>query len=203
RSGRAQEAIADLAGDVNPEPLNLEVPVDFHRFTLVPRTPKRIFADEFLGRFRDVETVRLVLIDAHILRSDRDARALEAFLSGIRPARECEVRIKVARPRQDRERGRYDFSEPQQNQRVEQIRAETHARGIDLIVHRPNSVLEEHDRIILWHTRTPTHDSWHRVLLGQGLVGFEGWCDRRSEGVYFQIPAPEFEAIWKEITANK
>jgi len=196
RFGRAAAAAAELPTAPTGTPFIAPPPSEFHRFTLIPRCQKRVFADEYLGRFRDAPTARLLLIDPHILRSQRDAKALESFLRQFKPANGCAVRVKAASPRQDRDRSRTDYSPREQDLKVEELNKLAAARGYSLSVNRPNAVLQEHDRIILWHVKQSGGDALYRVLLGQGLIGFEGWCDRRSEGVYYRIPLAEFDKEW-------
>jgi hypothetical protein len=70
------------------------------------------------------------------------------------------------------------------------------AGRLTLEVSRPASTIEDHDRILLWHVRIGTDDRFYRVLLGQGLVGFERFCNRRSEGVVLRIDGPTFDTEW-------
>ncbi len=195
RYGQMAEAIVECPFPRPGTPFTAPAPVEFHRFTFIPRQQKQIFSDEYLGRLRNAPTSRLLLIDPHILRSRRNARALDAFLTQFAPGAGCSVRLKVASPRSSN-RSHYDFSPQEQNQKIAELNRFANSRGINLTVHRPNDVLEEHDRVILWHVSESGSDSFYRVLLGQGLVAFEASCDRRSEGVYFRIAPEEFENQW-------
>jgi hypothetical protein len=56
--------------------------------------------------------------------------------------------------------------------------------------------LVEHDRTILIQLFQGGTDRFYRLLLGQGLFGFEANCRRRSEGVWFEISGNEFNAAW-------
>jgi hypothetical protein len=54
----------------------------------------------------------------------------------------------------------------------------------------------EHDRVILLHLAYPDCPRYYRVLLGQGLFGFEAVCRRQSEGVWFRVSGEEFQHEW-------
>lgn len=104
--------------------------------------------------------------------------------------------MKAASPRSDRDRSRHDYVRGEQDRKVEELRRVATTRNFEIEVLRPDAVLEEHDRVILWEVTEPSGRSCYRVLLGQGLVGFEGWCDRRSEGVFYRISTDEFDTEW-------
>jgi ATP-dependent helicase YprA (DUF1998 family) len=195
RLGLESQALAQLPGLPQAKELSLIPPVEFRHFTLLPNTDKDFGADQYLGELLRAQLVRLLLIDPHILRSRRDADVLERFLKRLRPVSGCVVRVRAALPRPPRWLGKYDYTDADQGARVKYLLAALGKRlGLDFDL--PGSTLEEHDRILLWHVRLGGDDRFYRVLLGQGLVAFARFCDRRSEGVVIRIDQPSFEQEW-------
>jgi hypothetical protein len=137
----------------------------------------------------------LLVIDPHILRSDRDARSLDGLLRRLRVTDGCQVRVKASSPRLPRFRGPYDYGDREQDERVARLRRD-HGARMALEVERPARAMEEHDRTLLWHVRDQHGDQFYRVLLGQGLVAFESFCNKRSEGVVMGIDQADFERDW-------
>jgi hypothetical protein len=52
----------------------------------------------------------------------------------------------------------------------------------------------DHDRIILFDIHQ--EQRFVKLILGQGLFGFDAACRRRSYGVWFDIDRAEFERVW-------
>ncbi len=195
RLGRESAALAELPALPPGRPLRLAEPVEFQHFVLLPHVQQHPDEDRFLGPLLRLPLVRLLIIDAHILRSQRDADTLDRFLRRLRLVPGCEVRIKAARPRPLHLLSRWDYTDTQQTARINRLRQELTPR-LNLDFELPASALEEHDRILLWHVQHAPEDRFYRVLLGQGLIGFERFCNRRSEGVLIRIGRDGFEQEW-------
>lgn len=194
RFGAGVAARADLPAAPPGRPFTAPAPAEFHRFTLLPRTQKNFFADEFLGRFRRSETVRLTITDPYAVHSPANAAALRRFLLMLRPAPGCQVRL-VTRLVRDTRRHNQDFTVAEQADQVRAIKTQARNSGMAL-AETLAAALEDHDRTYLWHVRDDGRDGYYRLLLGQGLVAFEMSCRSRSEGVYYRITEKEFTAGW-------
>lgn len=198
RFGAGAEAMATLPPPPLGEPFTAPPPIEFHRFTLLPRTPKHIFAPEYLGRFRTSVTVRLGITDPYVLHSKTHADALAKLLFQLTPESGSVVRLLSRGVRDDLQRKRGDYSTIEQVERLKALKVQTGNGGIRLVGTLVGT-LEEHDRTLLWHVRDGGRDNYYRVLLGHGLFAFETACDRRSEGVYYRMPEAEFERAWTEL----
>jgi len=195
RFGTGAAARADLPTPPPGRPFTAPPPAEFHRFSLLPRTQKNFFADEYLGRFRNSTTVRLAITDPYAVHSPANALALTRFLVMLRPAAGCQVRLLTRAVRDSRRQGNDDFTAVEQAGRVRSIKTLAHNSGVALSESLAQT-LEDHDRVYLWHIRDEGRDAYYRLLLGQGLVGFEASCRNRSEGVYYRITEQEFKTSW-------
>jgi hypothetical protein len=54
-----------------------------------------------------------------------------------------------------------------------------------------------HDRVIYLHLNVQDASRFYKVILGQGLFGFDAACRRRSHGVWFEVEESEWNTNWE------
>jgi hypothetical protein len=187
RLGRAETARQALGATPASTPLRLPELKEFHHFLLQPRIRQDPWDERYLGKVLSQPIHRLMLIDPHFLSGREKRDMLDRFLGRVVVSDRIEVRVKTGRA------AKFDeFHDPRaQDQECRSL--ETRHRRLKLRILIPDSLLEEHDRTIL----IQTDDSRaYRILLGQGLFGFEEHCRKSSEAVWFEIGTEEFDTSW-------
>ncbi len=187
RLGRVDIALQSLGATSERGPLRLPELKEFHHFLLHPRIRQDPWDERYLGPVLSRPIHRLMLIDPHFLSGAEKRDMLDRFLRRIVPSDRVEVRVKTGRA------ARFDEFHDPRTQDQECRSLESRHRRLNLSVLIPDGMLEEHDRTILIQTGDSRS---YRILLGQGLFGFEERCRKSSEAVWFEIGTQEFEVGW-------
>jgi hypothetical protein len=134
-------------------------------------------------------------IDPHILHSSQQIGVLEAFMRVLKITPEIEVKIKASPVRRDKRRGNFTSWSEQEKAADDLARRFTTHR---LTVAFPSDgYFVAHDRVIYLHLRIQDANRFYKIILGQGLFGFDTACRRRSHGVWFEIEETEWDVNWK------
>lgn len=167
---------------------------EFHEFTLEPGIKHNIFSSKLLGNLLRHECRRLLIIDPHIVHGPRQVAILEDFIRAVRPATGAEYQVRSSHVRGETRRG--DFASwSDQNAAADRIKM-TFA-SLKLRIEFPaDGYFVDHDRILLFELQDGIHIRFYKVLLGQGLFGFDAACRRRSHGVCFELTGGDFEVEW-------
>ena len=153
------------------------------------------FRAEYLGRILLNPVQRVLLVDPYILSGPAEVKALDRFLTGLRAANNVEVRVKSRTLRSPPGGGDYATS-TQQSAAVQQLRARF--PGLHVQTRIINyATFPDHDRWIVVSVVRNNAPRYYCILLGHGLYGFEAVCKKRSEGVWFEIDANEFQTRWQ------
>jgi hypothetical protein len=188
RLGRESAALAELGPQPGSEPAKLDALKEFHHFVLQPGIQQDPWDISYLGKLLQHPIRQLLLIDPHILCNREKRDILSHFLARIRQAPGLEVRVKTGRSKSGDE-----FSDWKVQDR-ERKSLEDRYSAINLRIHIPERApLDEHDRPLLVRT---ADDRCYRILLGNGLFGFEAASRKKSEGVWFAISDRDFREEW-------
>ncbi|GIW80408.1 MAG: hypothetical protein KatS3mg105_2215 [Gemmatales bacterium] len=202
RIGREHDAFNSIEiPDATPmDPLD---PVrEFHEFTLEPGIKHNIFSPRLLGKLLQNPCRRLLVIDPHILHGPRHAAVLENFLRSVMTADHAKFCVRTGRIRGDRNRGNFS-SWDEQNAAADRLKEALRDRDIEVLIEFPaEGSFVDHDRILLFETLEDSNRRYYKVLLGQGLFGFDASCRKRSNGVWFKISPEEFENSWSRDAAE-
>ena len=194
RLGREADAIGELGGPLPTTAATLAPLRDFNSFSILPGRGADPADPKYLGKLLAHPIEALMMIDPYVAHDPSHLGALDRFLRLVRPAAHSTVRLKTRKASsvslRNRSRGA-DFTEDQQKAECRHLER-LHAH-LNLKIHP--MWIEEHDRTILLRHAAGT---CYKVILGQGVFGFEVECRSRTEGVWFEIDNPEFKRAWSE-----
>jgi hypothetical protein len=193
RLGREEEVLTELGGPPRTVPVSLPKLRNFHRFTIQAGRGADPAHDDYLGKLLVEPIDRLLMIDPFTTHNDPHVHALDRFLKLLKPSAGAMVRVKTRKIRDDikgRDRGT-DFTTVQQARECRRL-VQAHPR-LSLEV-RPTWI-DDHDRTILLRNGAGL---CYKVILGQGVYGFEAECRSRTEGVWFEVDDAEFQKAWNE-----
>ena len=189
----AAQAEARAVLDALPSGVAVEFPPTrrFRHFSLAPGKTQDPFDDRYLGEMLRHPIKRLLVVDPYIAISLKKVLILDRFLARLTPTTQgmtLRVRASVA----EGTHGNF-HNKPEQEEKSTKVWGR-HAPAIQLELQLSrDGRLKEHDRILLIHVTDGVRDHYCRVLLGQGLEGFERTCERYSEGVWFDESAEDLE----------
>jgi ATP-dependent helicase YprA (DUF1998 family) len=167
---------------------------EFHEFTLEPGKQHNFFAPKYLGELLRHDVLGAVIIDPHIAHNQNQLAILARFINALRIVEQTQLRVYTGRVRRDEIRGNFTSWHDQDNACLD---FQSKFSGVDLSIQFPaNGHFVDHDRLIFLHVNDGNHERFFKVILGQGLFGFDAACRRRSHGVWFEISYEE----WKEIS---
>lgn len=194
RIKRTKAARGELGDPGSGTPVAFEQLRQFHHFALRPGLPQDPFAAQYLGKILLMPVERLFIIDPFLLHGPQDARRLDNFLSRLRPHVDTQVCIKAS-PTDGKQ-----FNFRDQNMQIGECRKlEAKHAKLNLRIRIATTYkMEEHDRIMLGRVRDDNQQKCYRILLGQGLFGFEAACRRYSEGIWFEMTEKSFETDWQK-----
>jgi ATP-dependent helicase YprA (DUF1998 family) len=195
RLGREQEAADSIRTSLTASPATLPVLREFHEFTLEPGTRHNIFAPGLLGKLLRHEVARVLVIDPHSLHGPKQVAVLNEFLKSLRFVPDSSVKVRTGRVRANQRRG--DFTSWSEQASAFECVKQALSVGSCEVEFPIDGYFVDHDRLLLIHLRTGSSDRYYKVLLGQGLFGFDSACRRRSHGVWFAIADHEFSDAWK------
>lgn len=164
---------------------------EFHEFTLEPGKQHNFFAPRYLGELLRHEVVGAVIIDPHIAHSRVQLAVLTRFVNSLRKVKDTKIKVYAGRVRRDELRGNFT-SWQDQDQACDEFRSKY--IGVDLSIQFPsNGHFVEHDRLVYLHLKDGVQERFFKLILGQGLFGFDAECRRRSHGVWFEISQEEWK----------
>jgi hypothetical protein len=195
RLGLEQEAMSVVEAEPPAKPLVLPKLREFNEFTLEPGRRHNLFSSRLLGNLLKHFVAGAVVIDPHILHSSQQIGMLEGFLRVLKIAPEIEVKVKASRVRGDERRGNFTSWSEQKKAADDLARRFTTHR---LTVAFPSDgYFVDHDRVIYLHLKIQDASRFYKIILGQGLFGFDAACRRRSHGVWFEIEETEWNLNWQ------
>jgi ATP-dependent helicase YprA (DUF1998 family) len=199
RLGREKQALDTLEIPSDIAPVSLPELREFHEFTLEPGIRHNIFSPKLLGNLLRHECTRLLVIDPHILHGPKQVAILTRFLESVRPSDQASYKVRTGRVRGEQRRG--DFAGwSDQNAAADRVRRQLGT--LNLTLEFPaDGYFVDHDRVLYFHIKESGTARFYKVILGQGLFGFDAACRRRSHGVWFEIAQAEFEAQWSPLTS--
>ena len=166
---------------------------EFHEFTLEPGKQHNLFAPKYLGELLRHEVLGAVIVDPHITHSRTQLAVLDRFISSLRVSKQAKIKVRAGRVRRDELRGNFT-SWQEQDQACLDLKGK-HI-GLDLTIEFPSvGYFVDHDRLVFLHVNDGTRERFYKLILGQGLFGFDASCRRRSHGVWFEIAEPEWMKI--------
>lgn len=194
RLGRERQAFETIEIPSDSSRVSLPQLREFHEFTLEPGIKHNIFSPRFLGNLLRHECRRLLVSDPHIFHGPRQIAILEEFLRCVRPAPTAEYKVRAGRVRGDQFRN--DFASwSDQNAAADRLKRALSA--LKLTFDFPSDgYFVDHDRVLLFELQDQGRTSYFKVLLGQGLFGFDVSCRRRSHGVWFEVSSSDFDSHW-------
>lgn len=194
RLGRERQAFETIQIPTDSSPISLPELREFHEFTLEAGIKHNIFSPRLLGNLLRHECSRLLVIDPHILHGEKQKTILETFLRSVRPAATAKYKVRAGRIRGEQRHN--DFgSWSDQDAATKKLK---HDLGsLDVSIEFPSDgYFVDHDRLLLFEIQNNGVAQYYKVLLGQGLFGFDAACRRRSNGVWFEMSKSDFEAQW-------
>ena len=200
RLGREKQALDTLEIPSDIAPVSLPELREFHEFTLEPGIRHNIFSPKLLGNLLRHKCTRLLVIDPHILHGPKQVAILTRFLESVRPSDQASYKVRTGRVRGEQRRA--DFAGwSDQNAAADRVRRQLGT--LNLTLEFPaDGYFVDHDRVLYFHIKESGTARFYKVILGQGLFGFDAACRRRSHGVWFEIAQAEFEAQWASSAAS-
>jgi hypothetical protein len=166
---------------------------EFHEFTLEPGKQHNLFAPKYLGELLRHEVLGAVIVDPHITHSRTQLAVLDRFVSSLRVSKQAKIKVRAGRVRRDELRGNFT-SWQEQDQACLDLKGK-HI-GLDLTIEFPSDgYFVDHDRLVFLHVNDGSRERFYKLILGQGLFGFDAGCRRRSHGVWFEIAEIEWMKI--------
>ena len=193
RIGRENEAINELQNVIHSRGVVLPTLREFHEFTLEPGKEHNFFSPSLLGKLLRHAVSGALIIDPHMLHSRRQVAVLENFLGQLRLTDSAKVIVRTGRVRGDLRKD--DFSSPvEQEFAAKAVKARIGNESLEFQFSTDNYFLD-HDRLIFFAVEdiTTAERRYYKVILGQGLFGFDSACRTRSHGVWFQISESEWQ----------
>ncbi len=196
RLGRHDDALSELGAIPAAKPAAFPAFKAFHHFVLEPcRVTRDPFDPRYLGRLLAYPMQRLIFVDPYIMSGPTERDALDRFLGKLRTTAGSQVRVQTRQLR--RTPGPHDFSNEREQEHARVALQTKHASRLHLQIHiEGHRRFSDHDRTIMLEVVQGGILRYYRVLLGQGLFGFEAKCNSRSEGVWFEIEQADFVAEW-------
>jgi hypothetical protein len=166
---------------------------EFHEFTLEPGKQHNFFAPKYLGELLRHEVLGAVIIDPHITHNQNQLAILARFLNALRIVEQTQLKVYTGRVRRDEIRGNFTSWQDQDKACLD---LQSKFSGINLVIQFPaNGHFVDHDRLIYLHVNDGSRERFFKIILGQGLFGFDAGCRRRSHGVWFEISYEEWDEI--------
>jgi len=190
RLGRLSDAFQTEEPFPRSAPIQYHRLREFHEFTLEPGKQHNFFAPKFLGGLLKHEIRNVIIIDPHITHSGNQIANLERFLSSLRVTDLSKIVVRAGRVRRDEFRGNFASWQDQDHACIEL----KHRLGsLNLNVEFPvDGYFVDHDRLVYFKLIDENGERFFKLLLGQGLFGFDAACRRRSHGVWFEIGSAEW-----------
>ncbi len=185
RLGRQADALRTIEAFPHSLAIRNRCLREFHEFTLEPGKQHNFFAPRYLGELLRHEVVGAVIIDPHIAHSRVQLAVLTRFVNSLRMVKDAKIKVYAGRVRRDELRGNFT-SWQDQDQACDEFQSKY--IGLDLSIQFPsNGHFVEHDRLVYLHLKDGDQERFFKLILGQGLFGFDAGCRRRSHGVWFEI----------------